>query len=186
MLQQAQNNSMTLRTISSDEVLQHLDAFVALLQDAVGNGASIGFLPPLANETAAEFWREYAAEIDERKRVIVAAFDERLVGCVTLALATKPNAPHRAEVQKLIVRSDCRRRGIGRELMQAVEDESRKRGRTLLVLDTLLGDSGEQLYPRLGYVRVGEIPSYVINENGELLSTVVFYKILGDPSLRSG
>ena len=62
--------------------------------------------------------------------------------------------------------------------MQAVEQVARSFGRTLLVLDTRLGDSAEQLYRTLGYCEVGVIPAYARGANGTLESTVIFYKTL--------
>ena len=90
----------------------------------------------------------------------------------------KANAPHRAEVIKLMVEPSRQRQGIGRALMQAIEAQARELGRTTLVLDTRQGDGSEQLYQSLGYVRVGAIPQYVISETGGMSATVIYYKLL--------
>jgi acetyltransferase len=165
-----------IRIFDAGDVLAHLDSFVALLQDAVASGASVGFLPPLAREDAEQFWRDIAAEVEKGHRVVVGAMEGELVGTVQLALATKPNARHRAEVQKLLVHTSRRGRGIARQLMEKAEAEAAARRRSLLVLDTVKGDTAERLYPRIGYERAGEIPFYARNEAGELETTVVFYK----------
>jgi ribosomal protein S18 acetylase RimI-like enzyme len=102
----------------------------------------------------------------------------RVVGSVQLALAMKPNALHRAEVQKLFVLQSQRRRGTGRALMQAVEQTARECERTLLVLDTRQGDAAEQLYRKLGYREAGIIPAYARSATGTLDSTIFFYKAL--------
>nr|WP_198925166.1 GNAT family N-acetyltransferase [Dictyobacter vulcani] len=110
--------------------------------------------------------------------LLVACDAGQIVGSVQLSLATKPNAKHRAEVQKLFVLSSQRRRGVGRALMHAVEQVARDGERTLLVLDTREGDSAERLYRTLGYCEVGIIPAYARSANGTLDSTIIFYKTL--------
>ena len=123
----------SIERISPEEepiVLPHL---IHLLQDTVSSGASVGFLPPLSAEDAQQYWSTVFQEVAQGTSVLLVARDEdRIVGSVQLALALKPNARHRAEVQKLFVLSSQRRRGIGRALMQAVERVALSSGRTLL------------------------------------------------------
>lgn len=165
-----------LRILSAAEIIELLPALVSLLQDAVDSGASVGFLPPLTHEEAEQFWREAASD---EHRVVIAAFDDKQpVGCVQLALATKANGSHRAEVQKLMVHTSQRGRGIAPDLMRRAEEEAANRGRTTVVLDTRKGDTAEKLYERLGYVRAGEIPRYARGASGDLHATVFFYKLL--------
>jgi ribosomal protein S18 acetylase RimI-like enzyme len=172
---------MIIRTVTSRELEAALPAFVELLADSVASGASIGFLPPLAAEVAVEFWRGVAADVDAGTRIVlVVEVDGELAGAVHLALATKPNAMHRAEVQKLLVHTRHRGRGIARRLMHALEAEALAHGRTLLVLDTVKGDVAERLYEKLGFVRLGEIPRYVRDGSGAFQATVVFFKILDE------
>ena len=101
-----------------------------------------------------------------------------MVGTVQLELATKPNARHRAEVQKLMVLQSQRGQGIGKLLMEAIEGVAQEHNRMLLVLDTRQGDTAEQLYRKIGYVEAGIIPSYARNAAGSLDATVLFYKLL--------
>jgi ribosomal protein S18 acetylase RimI-like enzyme len=110
--------------------------------------------------------------------LLVAWDQETVAGSVQLALATRSNGLHRAEIQKLLVHNRARRRGVGTTLMQAAEAEARGAGRTTLVLDTRLGDAGEELYQKLGYTRAGVIPDFARSADGSLHSTVIFYKLL--------
>ena len=50
---------------------------------------------------------------------------------------------------------------------------------TLLVLDAVTGGDAARLYERLGWVHVGEIPSYALFPQGGLCSTTLFYRNLG-------
>lgn len=168
-----------IRSISAEDGAKLLSDLLELLQDSVEHGASVGFLLPFSVSNNKAYWDETLKEIESGKRILlIAEKSGRVVGSVQLELATKPNSQHRAEVQKLLVHSVHRRLGIGQALMTAVEEVALDIGRTLLVLDTLLGDDGERLYARCGYVRVGEIPKYASLSDGSLHATVVFYKFL--------
>lgn len=156
-----------------------LPDLIELLRDSVEGGASVGFLPPLAETEARDYWGGVIADLGSGARLLlVARQDGRAAGTVQLELARKPNARHRAEVQKLLVHSAARRQGIGRALLAAVEDSARRAGRTLLVLDTLQGSAAEPLYQSHGYTLVGIIPCYAQSANGALDATAIFYKLL--------
>ncbi len=164
-------------TGSQAEIL--IPQFIELLRDAVDSGASIGFIPPLQESDAIAFWRKIISDVDAGTRVLlVAQNDGQLVGTVQLGLETRLNSLHRAEVQKLIVHNHARGQGIGAQLMKAIEAEAHKHNRSLLVLDTIQGDSGDRLYRRLGYIEAGVIPNYARNGAGVLEPTVLFYKLL--------
>jgi hypothetical protein len=64
--------------------------------------------------------------------------------------------------------------------MLAAEEEARGLGRTTLLLDTREGDPSEALYRSLGWEVAGVIPKYARSSNGELDSTVFYYKLLED------
>jgi GNAT superfamily N-acetyltransferase len=105
-----------------------------------------------------------------------------VVGAVQLELASKQNARHRAEVQKLAVLPAYRGRGVGRMLMAAIESEALRAGLTLLVLDTREGGMGEPFIERLGWIRSGRIPAYVRDKDGTPHATILFHKELDTPS----
>jgi GNAT superfamily N-acetyltransferase len=149
------------------------------LQDALESGASVGFIPPLAFDTAKEYWLEAIEELAQGKRVLLVSRQAgEMTGSVQLALVAKQNGRHRAEVQKLLVHTRFRNRGIARQLMSAIEDAARAENRMLLVLDTERGSTAEGLYERCGYTRAGVIPQYALISDRSFIDTVVFYKLL--------
>ena len=90
-----------------------------------------------------------------------------------------PNQPHRAEIAKLLVHPDHRRRGLGRALMAAAEAEARRLGRTLLTLDTRSGDPSEALYLGLGFRIAGVIPGWCRDTLSDRLDpTTIMFKPL--------
>lgn len=165
--------------LTGSQIEALLPQFIELLRDAVDSGASIGFIPPLLDEDAMAFWKKIISEVDSGTRVLLVALnDGELVGTVQLGLETRLNSLHRAEVQKLIVHNKARKQGIGEKLMNAIEAEAYKHNRSLLVLDTIQGDSGDRLYRRMGFIEAGVIPNYARNGAGVLEPTVIFYKLL--------
>ncbi len=116
--------SLSIAPLTVPDLEAERAALVALLQDAVESGASVGFLPPLGDAAAASYWATVAAGLGEGSRVVLAARDDELglVGSAQLELAMRANARHRAEVSKVMVHRRARRRGVGRALMLALED----------------------------------------------------------------
>ena len=175
--------SLSIEPLSIPQVEAERPALVALLQDAVESGASVGFLPPLGDGEAASYWAAVAVGLREGSRVVLAARDDQLglVGSAQLELATRANAGHRAEVSKVMVHRRARRRGVGRALMLALEDHARQLGRTTLILDTRQGDPSEVLYRAVGWTFAGAIPDYARSATGALDATALYYKLL-DPA----
>jgi acetyltransferase len=152
-----------------------------VLQDSVEAGASVGFLPPLTEDEAQEYWQGVIGALRDGSRVLLVARrpGEAVIGTVQLDLAMRANGLHRAEVSKLMVHSSAQRRGIARALMLALEAEARRLGRTTLILDTRQGDPSERLYQGLDYQFVGTIPEYARSADGTLAGTSFYYKLLG-------
>ncbi|MBA2597933.1 MAG: GNAT family N-acetyltransferase [Chloroflexia bacterium] len=151
------------------------DDLAALLAACVAEGASLGFLAPLAAKTARDWWATFPRD---GVMLLVAGRDGRIVGTVQLHAAESDNGAHRGEVAKLLVHPEWRRRGIARALMTALETEARAAGKTLLVLDTREGDSSNDLYRALGYREAGRVPGWARDAAGTLSATVFWYKPL--------
>ena len=151
----------------------------AILVDAVESGASVGFVLPFSHGEASAWWRGLSEEVAAGHAVVfVVRVNGRAVGTAQLRLAQYPNQRHRADVAKVLVHRDARRHGIGRALMSAIEDAARRRGRTLLVLDTISGSDAATMYERLGWTRAGEIPTYAAMPDGTLAPTTYYFKEL--------
>ena len=155
-----------------------LDHLAQLLADAVDGGASVSFMQPFSIDAAREWWRRTTERADPRAIILVARDESGIVGSVSLHPAWPPNQPHRADIAKLLVHRQARRRGIARALMTEIEARARAAGFTLLTLDTVRGDPAEQLYATAGWQRVGVIPDYALYPDGRPCDTVVFYKKL--------
>ena len=158
-----------------------LNMLAEVLQAVVHGGASVSFFTPFSINEARAFWREKVLPGVQAgtRRVVVARDGGRIVGTVQLQLEMPPNQRHRAEVAKLLVHPDARRRGIAKSLMTALEEIAISEGRTLLTLDTVTGSGAESLYRELGYITVGIVPRYARGAlTTDLESTTIMYKEL--------
>jgi GNAT superfamily N-acetyltransferase len=167
-------------TLSIDELHApaHAEGLAELLRDVVEGGASVGFLAPLEIARAQAYWQGVFAALGPHLMLWIAREAGRVVGSVQLAPSPRDNSRHRAEVQKLMVLSSHRGRGIASRLLATAEERARASGRTLLVLDTLAGSDAEPVYRHLGWQRAGEIPDYAATPWGDLQPTVYYYKKL--------
>ncbi|WJR68454.1 GNAT family N-acetyltransferase [Neorhizobium sp. CSC1952] len=167
----------TIRIIDADEARAVLPDLCEILSDCINGGASVGFMLPFGPKDAEAYWREIAAAVEAGGIILaVAEVEGRVVGTVQVGLASKPNQPHRGDLMKLLVHRSARGLGLSRRLMDAVEREAARRGRTLLVLDTATGSDAEKIYPRFGWERVGVIPDYAMWPEGGFCGTTLFYK----------
>jgi acetyltransferase len=170
---------MEIRSLTVEEAKHFIPQLTELLRDGVNNGAAMGFLAPLSVEEAQGYWQEVVSALLTPYRVLLVAVEgEEVVGTVQLELASRPNGSHRAEVMKVMVHSQHRRKGIGLALMQAIEEKARALNRTTLVLDTREDDTGEGLYLKSGFIRSGIIPNFARSSDGSLHGTIVMYKLL--------
>jgi GNAT superfamily N-acetyltransferase len=156
-------------------------ALAELLVDAVESGAAVSFVAPLSIERAEDWWRTTISESHPRAVFLVARDGGEIVGTVQIHPAWAPNQPHRADLVKLLVHRRSRRAGLGAELMNAIENEARQNGFSLLTLDAKRGGAAEQLYQAIGWTYVGTIPRYAVDPDGTPHDAVIFYKELNRP-----
>jgi acetyltransferase len=169
-----------IETLSHSALAAAEAGLIALLRDCVHAGASLGFLAPLPESDAADYWRTVAAQVAADARTVLVARDGgRIVGSGQLAYESKPNGRHRAEINKVMVLPSHRRRGIAAEIMRALEQCARDRGIRLLFLDTAEGEGGAQrFYESLGYLYAGGIPGYALDPDGRAMKNAIYYKLL--------
>lgn len=99
-----------------------------------------------------EFWE--AGDEPKPIRVVARAEDGRPIGGLhgKIELAW-------LKIDILSVDPECRRRGIGRQLVEAAESEATSRGCRYAFADTMDYQAAE-FFPRLGYVCAGQIPDW--------------------------
>jgi len=106
----------------------------------------------------AELPGEYAAPAG---RLLLAYVDGALAGCGGLRALADVDYANACEMKRLYVRPAFRRFGLGRVLAEALLDEARRAGYSVMLLDTLNEmESARELYARLGFE---EIAPYYFN-----------------------
>ncbi|MGE8152376.1 GNAT family N-acetyltransferase [Pseudomonas vancouverensis] len=172
-------NAAQLRRVNVESFAHYRHGLIELLLDAVGYGASVGFMADLDAMQAHAYFDEVQDNLNKGSLLLwVVVKDEQVQASVQLSLCQKANGLNRAEVQKLLVRENARRRGLGQQLMEALEQAAVQYKRGLLFLDTEAGSPAEAFYQALGYTRAGEIPDYACDPTGRYKPTALYYKIL--------
>ena len=169
-----------ITTLTIDALTAHIHSLCDVLENCVSGGASVSFMHPLSRQKSLQFWVGVAASVARGERSVLVAQDDAgdIVGTVQVVLDQPENQPHRADVSKLLVHDKARRQGLARRLMEALENEARAQGKTVLVLDTATGSGAETFYQQCGWQRVGEIPRYALMPQGNVTATTIFYKFL--------
>jgi GNAT superfamily N-acetyltransferase len=158
---------------------RELDQLASVLVDCVEGGASVSFMSPFPQDQALAFFRRVEGSVASGDTVLLAArLAGKIVGTVQLGLDTPPNQPHRADIKKLLVHRSARGHGVGAALMARAEEEARRRGRWLLVLDTVPGENGHRLYLREGWTQTGIVPDYALFPDGRPCDTAIMWKRL--------
>jgi ribosomal protein S18 acetylase RimI-like enzyme len=165
-----------VRQLEPDEARARTAELAALLREAVEAGMALGQLAPVDTEQA---FAEMIDALEPGERMLFGAFvAEELVGTAQLERAKPANSRHRAEVTRVVVRSDAQRQGVGRELMRTVEAAAAAQDITLLWLTTHDRTPACAFYEALGYVRLGVMPAYSRRPGGELWPSAFYYRPL--------
>ena len=171
--------SISIRRIPATSLEPYVPSLARILVETVNTGAPLGFMPPIDEEIAREYWLSLIPELRAGSRLLVAAFsDDEPIGSGQLALSQRGNSPHRAEIQKLFVGVAARGKGIGKSLMEALHHVAREHGRSLILLNTRHGEPPEHFYRELGYREVGVIPGWTIGPAGERYDHITLYREL--------
>jgi hypothetical protein len=91
----------------------YIPQLARLLTQCIEAGAELGFVLPVSQSDTYVHWMRFLSNIMVKQSVVFLALDDttqELLGCVVLTLAWQPNAPHRADVIKLLVDPSARGR----------------------------------------------------------------------------
>lgn len=174
--------TLTIERLGAADFERYRGDLIQLLLDAVQQGASVGFLADLDQVEASAYFDQVLNGLGDGSLLLwVAVQGGRVLGSVQLGLCQKRNGLNRAEVQKLLVHSTARRRGIARALMLRLQGEATELKRGLLYLDTEAGSDAEPFYQALGYTSIGGLPDYACGPDGSYRANAIYYKTLSRP-----
>lgn len=169
---------MNVRHLANPSPAQ-LDGLARLLIECVAAGASIGWVRTPSPAAALAFWQGVAASEARGERCWwVIEQNGAVLGTAQLVTDGPENGRQRAEICKLMVHPDARRRGLAQTLMRAAEAEARRLGRRLILLDTNTDSPAQRLYESLGWQLCGVMPDYAEQADGSLGATSWMFKRL--------
>ncbi|GHB67437.1 N-acetyltransferase [Psychrosphaera saromensis] len=160
--------------LDQQQVNQLTDGLLTCVKD----GASLGFLNTVTEQKVSDYWLDVATSLSQDCILLVAEKDGQIAGSVQISLCNKDNGKHRGEVQKLFVLPRFRSIGLATQLMQKAEQLALEHKLSLLVLDTETESNAELFYQKNNYVKVGDIPSFALNPQGDMSGTSMYYKLL--------
>lgn len=165
-----------VRSITSHELKYVISDLVEIFAETVNSGSPLGFMPPISRDQSLDYWISLLPELESgARKLVVASSGNRIVGSGQLALSTRGNSPHRAEIQRLFVAASARGEGLGKLLMNALHDVAKENGRSLITLNTRYHEPPHHFYKSLGYREVGVTPGWTIGANGERYDHVTMY-----------
>ncbi|KAJ4417145.1 hypothetical protein N0V82_006345 [Gnomoniopsis sp. IMI 355080] len=171
--------------LTTEDVGLYLPSLCSLLQACVNpdpSTSSIGFLAPLSEVDAEEYWMSVGIKLGQAHHLLVLADADNaheILATVQLVTVLKPTHRHRGEVTKLLVRPSKQRRGLGKLMMDHVEHFAKaEMGMQLLTLDTDPLTPAMHLYRSMGWIEWGTCPDYAAYANGTLGSSTFFRKHL--------
>ncbi|HEX2135354.1 MAG TPA: GNAT family N-acetyltransferase [Microvirga sp.] len=168
-----------IRILTAPDAERERAGLAEILADCVAGGASVSFMWPYSVADAYRWWGGVIESVAAGRTVLLGGYaGHALAGTVQIGLDSPPNQRHRGDVRKLLVHRRARGRGLASGLMSALEDEARRRGLTLLTLDTVTGSPAERLYRKLGWTKAGVIPNYAMWPDGRPCDTTIFWKAL--------
>jgi GNAT superfamily N-acetyltransferase len=108
--------------------------------------------------------RERLTSLSEEDRLILALQSELLIGYAHLRVARDLVNDETAEVAAIIVRPSYRRRGVGRQLINAAETWAQQSGRARLLLRTdVVRTEAHAFFVALGYEELATTVDFVRN-----------------------
>jgi [ribosomal protein S18]-alanine N-acetyltransferase len=101
-------------------------------------------------------WRAEWAHVPATRHVVVALAAARVAGFAVLSAVADV-----ADLHRVAVAVDCRRRGLGAALTEALAAEAERRGCRRMLLEVETGNAAARaLYGRLGFVEIARRVAY--------------------------
>ena len=112
---------------------------------------------------------------DSTREVHVATMNDEIVGVLILHLS----GPLNGYLQTIAVHPDWRCRGIGTRMIEWAEARIFRQSRNVFLCVSSFNEHAQNLYERLGYQRVGELPDFVAKGFSEILMRKTRGPLLG-------
>ncbi|AKU18538.1 hypothetical protein VV02_01410 [Luteipulveratus mongoliensis] len=155
------------------------DQAAILLQTLVADGAALGWTSPPSRAEVADLLWEVVDDGPKDARLVIASVDDRLAGMGFWRRYLRPTYRPHADLEKVAVSLDFRRRGVARSLVEELVLTATDAGVEMLTLD-FRGDNlgAEQLYLSCGFREYGRLPHFVAPDDVHRLDRVLHVRDL--------
>ena len=167
---------------------KYLASLRRLLQSCINDEpakSSIGFLAPLSDHSALEYWLSLLPSTFGSKpstTLMVATYTTEpdvVVATTQVGRMVKETHQYKGEIRKLLVHPSCRRAGVGKRMMDEAERVAKvDLGLDMLVLDTATETPARDFYARTGWTEWGVCPDYAKFADGRKADCSFFCKML--------
>ena len=136
---------------------------MALVVDLVTSGAALGWVDPPSTEEVRVLLVSVAEDVESGDAaLLLARVDDAVVGFGYWRRYLRPTHRPHADLEKVAVRADHQRRGLGRWLTTALVDQARRHQIEQLTLDLRADNTAAiSLYGSLGFREYGRLPGFV-------------------------
>jgi ribosomal protein S18 acetylase RimI-like enzyme len=136
---------------------------MALVVDLVAAGAALGWVDPPSTDEVRALLMGVADDVETGDAALVLArVDDQVVGFGYWRRYVRPTHRPHADIERVAVRADHQRRGLGRWLTTALVDQARQEGIEQVTLDMRADNTAAiSLYGSLGFREYGRLPGFV-------------------------
>ncbi len=129
----------------------------------MAEGAALGWAGVPSEEQARSWWERVTAAATSGDGAISAAYDgDELVGLAQWQRYELAPQAHNADLDKVLVSSRCRGRGVGAALVEDMLAQARAAGVETVTLQCRGNNHGAiRLYRRWGFAEFGRLPDFV-------------------------
>ncbi|MEZ4711569.1 MAG: GNAT family N-acetyltransferase [Caldilineaceae bacterium] len=126
-----------------------------------------------------------AATTAGKELQLVAEADGQVIGSATLIRDGHPLRSHRAGLFGLVVNPAYQKRGVARQLVDALLVHARSIGIEILETSCRAGTGAEAVYPKLGFTEYGRLPGGIYQTWGTpaVFDEVYFYRMCNNEEL---
>ena len=113
---------------------------------------------------------------------LVAEIDAQVIGSATLIRDSHPLRSHRAGLFGLVVNPAFQKRGVARQLVDALLVHAQAMGIEILETSCRAGTGAEAVYPKLGFTEYGRLPRGIYQTWGTpaVFDEVYFYRMCSE------
>jgi acetyltransferase len=169
-------NKTMMVTFITEITPEFTEKFTQLANHVIDEIHSTGFIEKVTYEETKELLDQV---VKKRGSAIAAIFDEdkNLQATGLLTPAHQKTSKHYCEISKVMVAPHTRRRGLGSNIMEALEAKAKELGYTHVMIDTWDISFILEFCELCGYTKIGKIPNYV-HYKDQIYDSYLMFKIL--------